>query len=192
MFAGGELPLAAGGPTPQLLKSSSQRAQELQTVGLARVALRSEATRPGRVQHQLLPAPAPLNRPRGRTARRPMLPLVLLRVATVLGDPASSGLQGLFVVGLPHTFAGYSSARTLHGQLRPPPPRSAPPRRKGWANGPAQFDPSCRHDRFQHNGLLPPFASHCPIEGKAQKDPGYALLTAATCPADLSIGTSMM
>jgi hypothetical protein len=31
------------------------------------------------------------------------------------------------------------------------------------------FIPSCRHGRFQHNGLLLPFASHCPIEGKAQK-----------------------
>jgi hypothetical protein len=90
-----------------------------------------------------------------------MLPLVLLGVAAVPGDPASSGLQGLFVVGLPHTFAGYSSARTLHGQSRPPTtPLSSTAKKKAGPMAQPSLMPSCRHERFQHNGLLPPFASH--------------------------------
>ncbi|HKC72837.1 MAG TPA: hypothetical protein VKF37_01370 [Chloroflexota bacterium] len=40
-----------------------------------------------------------------RVVGRPMLPFLLLRVATVLGDPASSRLHGLLVVGPLHTFA---------------------------------------------------------------------------------------
>src|SRR5439155_15786429 len=92
-------------PAPQLLTSPPQRAQQLQTVGLAGVTLRPQATVAGRLLHQLLPAPPALDRARGRPPRRPVLPLLLLRVAAVLGDPASSRLHGLLVVGPPHTFA---------------------------------------------------------------------------------------
>jgi hypothetical protein len=45
-----------------------------------------------------------------------MLPFLLLGVATVLGDPASSRLHGLFVVGPPHTFATWAWARTVRRQ----------------------------------------------------------------------------
>src|ERR1700730_11953843 len=43
--------------------------------------------------------------------RRPMLPFLLLGIAAVLGDPALSRLNGLFVVGPPHTFSQPSHQR---------------------------------------------------------------------------------
>src|SRR5438132_5499789 len=52
------------------------------------------------------PSPAPLDGPGGWPPRRPMLPFLLLRGAAVLGDPPSSRLHGLLIVGPLHPFAG--------------------------------------------------------------------------------------
>ena len=49
VLPGGELPLAGAGPAPQLLTSSPQRAEQLQTADLASLTLRPEATVAGRL-----------------------------------------------------------------------------------------------------------------------------------------------
>jgi hypothetical protein len=72
-----------------------------------------------------------------------MLPFLLLGVAAVLGDPASSCLQGLVVVGLLHfpcsLVIGADAARTsefaavqpVPGAADPPAPRPASASKEG-------------------------------------------------------------
>ena len=84
--------------------SAAEGQQKLLAPGSLRLVLRLQGAGAERCHHQLVPAPAPLDGARSGAPRRPMLPFPLLWEAAVLGDPASSRLQGLLVIGRLHIF----------------------------------------------------------------------------------------
>ena len=77
-------------------------------IALPGIVLQPQVAASGRLLHQLLPAPAPLDRRCRRPPGRQVLPLLLLGVTTVFGDPA----PGQFVAA--RVFFA-SSSRDEHG-----------------------------------------------------------------------------
>src|SRR2546423_174222 len=98
MVTGCAVPLSARWPAPELVLSGAQLQQELATA-LPELCLPQPSRRPsGGLRHELVPAPASIDRPGRRAPAGRLLPFRTPRQPTVLGVPLPHRIDRIVVL----------------------------------------------------------------------------------------------
>jgi hypothetical protein len=103
MVSGRTVPLPARWPAAELVASSAQPKQELAPAFSQLCLPQLRGPLAGGLRHELVPSPAPIDRPGRRSPTGGRLPFLAPRQPAVLGVPLPHRFDGLLVVGGAHS-----------------------------------------------------------------------------------------